>query len=98
MQLSTNPEGKAYHSNLYLNTDIEVLTKLQIHDLNCRSGRPRKVGHFVKINILNYWHIDPFTFDTFSFKVNHFFKRKEEGYEKVMGILLRIIGSLAKVI
>jgi hypothetical protein len=40
MQLSTNPEGKAYHSNPHLNTEIEVLTKLQIHDLNCRSGRP----------------------------------------------------------
>jgi hypothetical protein len=40
MQLSTNPEGKAYHSNPHLNTEIEALIKLQIHDLNCRSGRP----------------------------------------------------------
>jgi hypothetical protein len=40
MQLSTNPEGKTYHSNPHLNTEIEALTKLQIHDLNCRSGRP----------------------------------------------------------
>jgi hypothetical protein len=40
MQLSTNPEGKAYHSNPHLNNKIEALKKLQIHDLNSRSGRP----------------------------------------------------------
>jgi hypothetical protein len=28
MQLSTNPEGKAYHSNPHFNTEIEALTKL----------------------------------------------------------------------
>jgi hypothetical protein len=39
MQLSTNLEGKAYHSNPHLNTKIEALKKLQIHDPNCRSGR-----------------------------------------------------------
>jgi hypothetical protein len=28
VQLSTNNEGKAYHSNPHLNTEIEALTKL----------------------------------------------------------------------